>query len=147
MANSVATVAALEGQAWAKEADGKLRPLKVGDTVTAEETIITATGAHIELDFGDGHPVTIAGNQEVLMNRDLWTDLASDKQDAAVDNASVQEALTVLNNGGDLTTQLDETAAGLGGWGGNERHDFVGLKSIFLKGNPSFFTLRIFFAP
>ncbi|RYY04220.1 MAG: retention module-containing protein [Gammaproteobacteria bacterium] len=147
MANSVATVAALEGQAWAKEADGKLRPLKVGDTVTAEETIITATGAHIELDFGDGHPVTIAGNQEVLMNRDLWTDLASDKQDAAVDNASVQEALTVLNNGGDLTTQLDETAAGLGGGGGNEGHDFVELTRIIEEVNPSSFTYGIDAAP
>ncbi|HOY24772.1 MAG TPA: retention module-containing protein, partial [Cellvibrio sp.] len=65
MANSVATVASLEGQAWAKSADGTLRPLKVGDTVTAEEVVITATGARIELDFGDGKPVTIAGGQEV----------------------------------------------------------------------------------
>ena len=101
MANSVATVASLEGQAWAKSADGTLRPLKVGDTVTAEEVVITATGARIELDFGDGKPVTIAGGQEVLMDRNLWTELAADKQDAAVDNASVEQALTVLNDGGD----------------------------------------------
>ena len=143
MANTVATVAALEGQAWAKEPDGKLRPLKVGDTVTAEETVVTASGAHIELDFGDGHPVTIAGNQEVLMNRDLWTDLASDKQDAAVDNASVQDALTVLNNGGDLTTQLDETAAGLGGGAANEGHNFVELTRIIEQTTSESFTFGI----
>ncbi|RYY73436.1 MAG: retention module-containing protein, partial [Gammaproteobacteria bacterium] len=143
MANSVATVAALEGQAWAKAPDGTLRPLKVGDTVTAEETVITATGARIELDFGDGQPVTIAGNQEVLMNRDLWTDLASDKQDAAVESASVQEALTVLNEGGDLTTELEETAAGLGGGGSNEGHDFVALTRVIEQTDPLAFDYAI----
>jgi large repetitive protein len=139
MANSVAIVASLEGQAWAKSADGTQRPLKVGDTVTAEEVVITATGARIELDFGNGKPITIAGGQEVLMDRDLWTELATDKQDAAVDNASVQEALTVLNQGGDLTTVLEETAAGLNGGGANEGHSFVALTRILESTNPSSF--------
>ncbi|MET0357692.1 MAG: retention module-containing protein, partial [Cellvibrio sp.] len=143
MANSVATVAVLEGQAWAKAPDGTLRPLKIGDTVTAEETVITATGARIELDFGDGQPVVIAGNQEVLMNRDLWTDLASDKQDAAIDSASVEEALTVLNEGGDLTTELEETAAGLGGGGTNEGHDFVALTRVIEETDPLAFNYDI----
>ncbi|GGY69423.1 hypothetical protein GCM10011613_12200 [Cellvibrio zantedeschiae] len=139
MANSVATVASLEGQAWAKSPDGKLRPLKVGDTVTAEEVVITATGARIELDFGEGQPVVIAGDQEVLMNRDLWTDLAADNKDAAVDDASVQEALTVLNNGGDLTTTLEETAAGLNGGGSSEGHSFVELTRVVEETDPNAF--------
>ncbi len=139
MANSVATVASLEGQAWAKGPDGKLRPLKVGDTVAADEVVVTASGAHIELDFGDGHPVTIAGGQEVLMNRDLWTDLASDNKEAAVDNESVQQALTVLNNGGDLTTSLDETAAGLDGGAASEGHSFVELTRVVEQTDPNAF--------
>ncbi len=139
MANSIAIVASLEGQAWAKKSDGTLRPLKVGDTVTAEETVITATGARIELDFGDGKPLAIAGGQEVLMGKDMWTELAADKQDAAVDNASVQEALTVLNQGGDLTTALEETAAGLNGGGSNEGHSFVALTRILENTDPNAF--------
>ncbi|MES2823984.1 MAG: retention module-containing protein [Pseudomonadota bacterium] len=130
MATTIATVASLEGQAWAKSANGSLRALKVGDKVAPDETIITAAGAHIELDFGDGHPVTIAGGQEVLMGRDLWTDLATDKQDSAVQDASVQEALTVLNSGGDLTTELEETAAGVMGGSGGDGHSFVQLTRI-----------------
>ncbi len=130
MAKSVAIVSSLEGQAWAKAADGTLRPLKVGDTVAAEEVVVTATGAHIELDFGDGHPVAIAGGKEVTMDRDLWTDLAADNKDASIDDASVKEALTVLNNGGDLTQSLEETAAGLSGGGSNEGHDFVELTRL-----------------
>jgi large repetitive protein len=139
MANSVATVASLEGQAWAKSPDGTLRPLKVGDTVTAEEVVITATGARIELDFGDGQPVFIAGGQEVLMNRDLWTDLAADDKEASVDDASIQEALTVLNEGGDLTTSLEETAAGLSGGGSNEGHGFVALARVVEQLYPNAF--------
>jgi len=143
MANSVATVAALEGQAWAKSPNGKLRPLKVGDTVAAEEVVITASGARIELDFGDGHPVSLAGGQEVLMTPDLWTDLAADNKDAALDDASVQEALTVLNNGGDLTTTLDETAAGLDGGGSNEGHSFVELARVLEETNPNAFEFAL----
>jgi len=143
MANTVATVASLEGQAWAKSPDGKLRPLKVGDTVNADDVVITAQGAHIELDFGDGHPVAIAGGQEVLMGHDLWTELASDQKDAAVDNASVQEALTVLNNGGDLTTTLEETAAGLSGGSPNEGHSFVELTRVVEETDPNAFNFAI----
>jgi len=139
MADSIAIVASLEGQAWAKSSNGTLRPLKVGDTVTAEEVVITATGARIELDFGDGKPVAIAGGQEVLMGNDLWVDLAADKQDAAVDDASVQEALKVLNEGGDLTETLEETAAGLEGGGGSEGHSFVELTRVVENTNPSAF--------
>jgi len=139
MANSVATVVSLQGQAWAKSPDGTQRPLKVGDRVTAEEVVITATDARIELDFGDGKPVAIAGNQEVLMDLNLWTDLAADKQDAAVDSASIEQALTVLNEGGDLTTDLEETAAGLEGGGASEGHSFVELTRVVESTNPSAF--------
>jgi large repetitive protein len=140
MATTIATVVSLEGQAWAKSANGSLRALQVGDKVAPDEVIITAAGAHIELDFGDGHPVTIAGGQEVLMGRDLWTDLATDKQDAAVQDASVQEALTVLNSGGDLTTELEETAAGVMGGSGGDGHSFVQLTRIIESTSSETFT-------
>jgi VCBS repeat-containing protein len=140
MADSIAVVASLEGQAWAKSSDGTLRPLKVGDSVSAEEVVVTATGARIELDFGDGKPVAIAGGQEVLMGNDLWVDLASDKQDAAVDDASVQEALRVLNEGGDLTEVLEETAAGLEGGGAGEGHSFVELTRVVENTSPNAFS-------
>jgi VCBS repeat-containing protein len=140
MADSIAVVASLEGQAWAKSSDGTLRPLKVGDSVSAEEVVVTATGARIELDFGDGKPVAIAGGQEVLMGNDLWVDLAADKQDAAVDDASVQEALRVLNEGGDLTEVLEETAAGLEGGGAGEGHSFVELTRVVENTSPNAFS-------
>ncbi|RZA08067.1 MAG: retention module-containing protein [Moraxellaceae bacterium] len=143
MANSVATVSALQGQAWAKTPDGTLRPLKVGDAVNADEVVITATGAHIELDFGDAQPVSIAGGQEVTMNRDLWTDLATDNQEAALQDESIQEALTALNNGEDLTEVLEETAAGLAGGGGGGTHDFVQLTRVVEEVDPLAFDYEI----
>lgn len=130
MANTLATVASLSGQAWAKAPDGTMRPLKVGDSVTVNEVVVTAKDGRIELNFGDSQPVVIAGGQQVALSPDLWTDLASDKQDAAVQNASVQEALTILNSGGDLTDRFEATAAGLGAGGADEGHSFVQLTRV-----------------
>jgi len=146
---TIATVASLEGQAWAKAPDGTMRPLKVGDSVTPEEIVITAKDGRISLDFGDGHPVVIAGGQEIAMSPDLWTDLASDPKDAAVQDASVQEALTVLNNGGDLTNNdnLEATAAGLAGGGADEGHSFVQLTRVVESTTGESFSFGVSNAP
>jgi large repetitive protein len=63
MSKAVATVTYTQGQVWAKSPDGSLRPLQAGSLVNADEVIVTAEGASVELDFGDGIPVAIAGNQ------------------------------------------------------------------------------------
>ncbi|QHS10151.1 Ig-like domain-containing protein [Sinimarinibacterium sp. NLF-5-8] len=63
MANQtvIATVVNLSGQAWARQPDGSLRALKVGDSLMANEVLITADSAKIVLDFGDAREVVIDG--------------------------------------------------------------------------------------
>lgn len=131
MSNAVATVAFLQGQAWAKAPDGSLRPLSVGSTLNADEILVTAQGAQVQLDFGNGDPVVVSGGLEVAMSRDFSAETATEPNEAALDDASVQEALTVLEQGGDLLEELEETAAGDSGGGGSDgSSSFVQLTRI-----------------
>lgn len=114
MANPSATVAFIDGKAWAKAPDGSLRALAVGDVINTNEVLVTAEGARVELDFGDGSAIAIAGGQEVGMGPDLWEITVTDPSDAALADASVQQALTILDEGGDLFDELDAPAAGGG---------------------------------
>ncbi|MGM8227656.1 retention module-containing protein [Cellvibrio sp. ARAG 10.3] len=130
MSNAVATVTYTQGQVWAKSPDGSLRPLQAGSLVNADEVIVTAEGASVELDFGDGIPVAIAGNQEVAMGRDLWDELAAGADEAAVEDESVRQALAILEQGGDLLEEMEDTAAGLAGGAGGGGISFVQLARL-----------------
>ena len=132
MSNPVATVTYVKGQVWAKAPDGSLRALTLGAQVNADEVIVTADGASVELDFGDEIPVAIAGNQEVSMGRDLWDELAAGADEAALEDESVQQALAILEQGGDLLEELEDTAAGLGGGAGGGGISFVQLSRLVI---------------
>ncbi|WP_144822183.1 immunoglobulin-like domain-containing protein [Marinobacter piscensis] len=62
---TLAIVVSLVGKAWAENADGERRALEVGDRLGAEETLIMAEGARIDLDFGDSQQLTFLGEQQV----------------------------------------------------------------------------------
>jgi VCBS repeat-containing protein len=141
MSNAVAKVSFLQGQAWAKAPDGTLRVLTVGSTLNDDEVLVTAQGARVELDVGSGEPLVVNGGLEVGMSRDFHADTATAADEALLSDASVQEALTVLEQGGDLLEELEETAAGnTGGGGGSEGHDFVQLTRIIEVTDPLAFS-------
>ena len=140
MSNAVATVAFLQGQAWAKSPDGSLRPLVLGGVLNEGEVLVTAQGAQVQLDFGDGAPVAIDGGQEVAMSHDFNGDSATGTDEALLDGASIEQALTVLEQGGDLLEELEETAAGdTGGGGSDGGHNFVRLTRVLETLDPQAF--------
>ncbi|MGP7735659.1 hypothetical protein, partial [Oceanimonas smirnovii] len=61
--NAIVTIMSLTGLAWAMGPDGKSRLLAPGDTLSAEETLVTATTTRIELNFGDGRVLVLRGSQ------------------------------------------------------------------------------------
>ncbi|MFC3115100.1 retention module-containing protein [Cellvibrio fontiphilus] len=131
MSNAVATVAFLQGQAWAKAPDGSLRPLTVGAVLNDNEIIVTAEGARVELDIGGVEPLIIYGGQEVAMSRDMNPQTATSADEALLDDASVDQALTILEQEGDLLEELEETAAGDNAGGGSDgSSNFVRLDRI-----------------
>ncbi|HSC66981.1 MAG TPA: retention module-containing protein, partial [Cellvibrio sp.] len=140
MSNAIAKVAFLKGQAWAKGPDGNMRPLTVGSIINEDDILITAQAARVELDVGNADPLVINGGLHVGMSRDLLADTATGSDEALLSDASVREALTVLEQGGDLLEELEETAAGDTGGSGGEGHNFVQLTRLIETTDPQSFT-------
>jgi hypothetical protein len=132
MATSVATVAFIQGKVWAKSADGSMRLLAQGDVLNADEVVITAEGARVELDFGDGQAVALAGGQEVGLGPDLWEVSVTDRNEAEIVDESVEQVLALLEQDGDLLEGLEETAAGGNDAGAGGGNSFVQVDRVSL---------------
>ncbi|TDN98451.1 retention module-containing protein, partial [Halomonas ventosae] len=130
---TIAIIIFIRGQAWARDEDGNLRELRVGDTLQEGETLITSTNGQVQLDFYDNlAPTVIEGGQEVVMTLDLAAEPPVTAEDASVQDADLEALLTALDEGeGDLLEELDATAAGAGAGGAvGGGHDFVRLARI-----------------
>ncbi|MDN3521042.1 retention module-containing protein [Halomonas ramblicola] len=130
---AIATVIAITGQAWARDAQGNLHELRVGDTLAEGEVLVTADNARVELDFGDGlDPTLIQGGQEVAMTPELSADEAVTQEEASALDEDLEALLTAIDEGeGDLLEELDATAAGAGpGGAAGGGHSFVMLGHI-----------------
>ncbi|QTP59417.1 retention module-containing protein [Billgrantia antri] len=130
---SIATVLSISGQAWARDASGNLRELRVGDALQEGETVITSNGGDVQLDFGDNlDPTVIQGGEQVVMTQELGADQPVDASDFAALDEDLQALLTALDDESiDLLDVLDATAAGAGpGGGADGGHSFVRLARI-----------------
>ena len=56
---AVATVIAVEGQAFARNPAGEMRPLQAGDVLLQGDTVVTMPGAEVQLAFADGHTLRV----------------------------------------------------------------------------------------
>ncbi|WP_183329308.1 retention module-containing protein, partial [Halomonas campaniensis] len=136
---TIATVTAITGQAWARDADGNLRELRVGDTLQEGEVLVTSDNGRVELDFGDAlDPTVIEGGQQVAMTPELDPEQAVDAEEASALDEDLEALLTAIDEGeGDLLADLDATAAGAGpGGAADGGHSFVSLARITEDVNP-----------
>ncbi|MFZ2308677.1 MAG: retention module-containing protein, partial [Rhodoferax sp.] len=125
-------VVILEGKAWLADAQGNRRPLKVGDEVQEGQQIVTEDGTRLELALPNGQPLIVASGRELLIDSTLLGTTGSDKTEAALTdlNSGSAEVAKIIASGGDLSTELESTAAGLGGGDGSDSHSFVRLLRI-----------------
>ncbi|SDM93075.1 hypothetical protein SAMN05192555_1291, partial [Franzmannia pantelleriensis] len=130
---AIATVLSITGQAWARDADGNLRELSVGDTLVEGETLVTSDNGSVQLDFLDGlDPTTISGGQEIAMTPEVDADAPVDAADSEVMDADLEALLAAIDDDDvDLLDVLDATAAGAGGGAAADGgHGFVRLARI-----------------
>ncbi|WP_176475866.1 retention module-containing protein, partial [Halomonas salipaludis] len=130
---AIATVLSITGQAWARDADGNLRELSVGDTLVEGETLVTSDNGSVQLDFLDGlDPTTISGGQEIAMTPDVDVNAPVDVTDSEVLDADLEALLAAIDDDDvDLLDVLDPTAAGAGGGAAADGgHGFVRLARI-----------------
>ncbi|WP_146876432.1 retention module-containing protein, partial [Halovibrio variabilis] len=130
---SIATVVTITGQAWARDPDGSLRELAVGDALQEGETLVTSTNGSVQLDFDDGLPATLIGsNEEVAITNDVDAENAPTEEETVAQDSEIEALLSALEEeDGDLLDLLEATAAGGGAaGGGGGGSDFVQLARI-----------------
>ncbi|MCE8031288.1 retention module-containing protein [Halomonas daqingensis] len=137
MAN--ATVISITGRAWARDAEGNVRELSVGDTLQEGEVLETSDNGSAQLDFGDGQdPILIEGGEQVAMTPELDVDEVVDASEFAALDEDLEALLAALDDDSiDLLDVLDATAAGAGpGGAADGGHSFVRLARIAEDTNP-----------
>ncbi|MGE8688531.1 MAG: retention module-containing protein, partial [Achromobacter sp.] len=139
MANtSPAVVNEITGRAWIRNSDGSLTELHQGSKVPAGSDVVTASGATVSLQVGDGMPIVIGEGREVAMNGDIGGPLA-DPSEAAVAPPSGTDSdrlLAALRDGRDPFDELDPTAAIVAGGGDAGGSSFVRLARILETTTP-----------
>lgn len=63
MANTSALITKLEGQAWVRNTDGSLQPLRVGMRIPVNAEIITAAGSQLSLQGNESGVLQVAQSQ------------------------------------------------------------------------------------
>ncbi|WP_342618639.1 retention module-containing protein [Rhodoferax sp. GW822-FHT02A01] len=131
---TIATIAAINGtgSVYAVNAQGVQRLLKAGDALEKGETIRTVGDVNVELLSEDMRALHINPDQVVKLDDNVFqTEQTPTTADAAVTTpATTNTVIQALENGQDLSTQLDATAAGLGDGGGGGGASFVQLTRI-----------------
>ena len=116
-----ATVVAITGNGivYAVNAQGASRALKAGDTLQKGETVRTVGDVQVELVMEDGRLLAVAPAQSVRLDENVTeSDQRPTAQDSAITTpATAETIIQALERGTDLSTQLEATAAGLGGGG------------------------------
>ncbi len=129
MADPVATVTAVTGKAFAVDASGKSRPIKVGDKLLKGEKVVTDAGARVELLMLDGKMFAVEQSQQITLDSDVASTTRPVTQEGQVTGGTVESVIQALTTGGTLDN-LDATAAGLGGGAGGDGSGFVRLLRI-----------------
>ena len=128
----VAHVSAIQGTAFAKSEDGKMRQLKVGDPVFEGEILVAPPGSQVDLAMADGRQIALRDNEALTLDTEVVGDAKADAADSALlavgDEA--QRIIQSINEGGNLDELLEETAAGEAAGGSDGGSTFVRLLRI-----------------
>ena len=125
-----ATVVAVEGKVLVRSADGQLRAVKVGDTLHEGETIITASGAHVELASPTGQHFDVGPNQSIALQLDETAPRTPADNTPQPASNEAERVIQALNQPGEIDNSLEDPGAGLAGGGTAEGHTFVRLDRI-----------------
>ncbi|MGB9129781.1 MAG: retention module-containing protein, partial [Thiobacillus sp.] len=127
---AVATVIAIEGQAFARDPSGQMRPLKPGDVLLEGDTIVTMPGGQVQLAFLDGQILTLLPNETFQFSAETSPGTRPEVAEAALPAGEADRIIQALERGENIDDLLDPTAAGLQGGGNNAGNDFVRLLRI-----------------
>jgi hypothetical protein len=116
----LARVSAIQGKAFARDQDGNLRQLHIGDVIYEGDVVVTGAGSRVDLATPDSHSLVLRANETLTVDAEVFATVKPDATDAALLGGArdVDRVIKAINEGGSLDALLDETAAGAGTPGG-----------------------------
>ncbi len=130
MAQVIATVVSVIGEAFVRDAQGNTRSIKPGDALLEGETVITSAGGQVELAMADGSSLVVVESQVVGLGLEMLDEGAPGAQESAVSASTVDEILQALEAGESIDALLEAPAAGLAGGADAEGSSFVRLLRV-----------------
>ncbi len=138
-----ATVVDIKGSAVAVSATGEVRQLAVGSVLSAGEQIRTAPDARVVLTLEGGEQIVLPAGTEVAVQALVpegaqatavvpaeGAEVPAESDVLGAQAADVQAVIQALEQGADLTQELEAAAAGAGAGGGGDGSSFVRLLRI-----------------
>ncbi len=135
-----ATVVDIQGSAVAVSATGEVRQLSVGSVLSAGDQIRTAPDARVVLTLEGGEQIVLPAGTEVSVQAlvpegaeaaaVVPAEVPAEGDALGAQAADVQAVIQALEQGGDLTQELEAAAAGAGAGGGGDGSSFVRLLRI-----------------
>gem|GEM_PF-1594458 len=127
----------MTGRVWARQSDGSLTALRVGDVLASSSEIVTASGAFATLALDGVAPITIGENRSVALVDEIAT--TTNPVDAAVQAGETDSArlLAVVESNEDIFSSVEATAATLDGGGlGNNGSSFARVLRLLESAAP-----------
>ena len=111
---SIGIVKTVVGIVKAVDESGAERILQAGDKVFANETIITAEGALILIEFADGTHLDLASSSSMVLDADVYNPDLFKAEDTKGKELTPEQIQEMIARGEDPTAVTEATAAGAG---------------------------------
>ncbi|WP_153144894.1 retention module-containing protein [Dechloromonas sp. H13] len=132
MAEVIARVGKINGEAFARDASGKLRRLKSGDSIREGEVVQAAEGGQVQLKLADGRELVVDANEAAKIDAEVAAPDLPNAGDSAIQNnpkgfAKVSKAIV----GSDGTFSFeDDGGRGAGAIEHKDGHTFIELMRV-----------------
>jgi len=137
---TTATVVSVQGEAFARSADGSMRRLASGDSIREGEVVMTSAGAQVSLRSADGQMLVVNAQESFKFGPEASQATAPDAGEAAILAGAAAPAVIAPQPAGALDVEqlLEQEAAAaiLAGGGENGGNSFVRLLRITEETTP-----------
>ena len=137
---AAATVVSVQGEAFARSADGSMRRLASGDSIREGEVVMTSAGAQVSLRSADGQMIVVNAQESFKFGPEASQATAPDAGEAAILAGTAAPAVIAPQAADalDIEQLLEQEAAAaiLAGGGENGGNSFVRLLRITEETTP-----------
>ena len=98
MAQIIAKVGNLTGEAFARDAAGNSRRLKSGDVIREGETVAASNGAQVQLKMADGREMTVRPGETAKMDAEVAAEIKPDAAHCPTSRLTLASAVSCASS-------------------------------------------------